>query len=235
MNRGDTLLVNVTNHLSNATSMHWHGMFQNGTNWMDGITGVTQCPIPPGKSFLYNFTVQNQFGTYWYHAHYQNQYIDGINGPLIIHAPEEAQTRQLYDFDQVIMLQDWYHDLSGAYLASYLAPDNENAEPVPDNGLVQGTNYFNCSSLDPSDGYQCTQNSTMAVFAFEQGKRYRLRFINTGAFTPFTMSIDNHTLQVIEADGTLTIPVPIHRVEVATAERYSVVLTMNRSASTNYW
>lgn len=68
MNRGDRLLVNVTNNMSNATTIHWHGMFQNGTNWMDGTSGITQCPIPAGQSFLYNFSVQNQFGTYWYHS-----------------------------------------------------------------------------------------------------------------------------------------------------------------------
>ena len=42
--------------------MHWHGIFQNGTNWMDGTSGITQCPLPAGKSFLYNFTVENQYG-----------------------------------------------------------------------------------------------------------------------------------------------------------------------------
>lgn len=66
LNRGDRLLVNVTNQMSNATTVHWHGLFQNGTNWMDGTSGITQCPIPAGSSFLYNFTVENQFGTYWY-------------------------------------------------------------------------------------------------------------------------------------------------------------------------
>jgi FtsP/CotA-like multicopper oxidase with cupredoxin domain len=39
-NRGDTLLINVTNGLSkNSTTVHWHGVYQNGTNWFDGTTG----------------------------------------------------------------------------------------------------------------------------------------------------------------------------------------------------
>jgi FtsP/CotA-like multicopper oxidase with cupredoxin domain len=139
-NRGDRLLVNVTNTLPNATTVHWHGLYQNGTNWMDGTTGVTQCPIPPGKSFLYNFTLDNQYGTYWYHSHFSTQYSDGLVGPLIIHAPEEASVRNGYDFDQIILLSDWYHDLSASLLPGYLASGNENLEPVPDNGLIQGTN-----------------------------------------------------------------------------------------------
>jgi FtsP/CotA-like multicopper oxidase with cupredoxin domain len=220
--------------MSNATSLHWHGMFQNGSNWMDGTTGITQCPVPPGKNFTYRFTVGSQYGTYWWHAHQAAQYIDGLNGPLVIHAPEEAETQKMYDLDQVIMLQDWYHDLSAALTAGYLASGNENAEPVPDNGLIQGTNVFNCSVYTSDSGYDCTQNSTMAIFAFEQGKRYRLRLINTGALTPFQVSVDNHTLAVVEADGTVTAPLPIHRLEVAVAERYSVILNMNQTAS-NYW
>ena len=48
-NEGDIIRVKVTNKASNATSIHWHGMYQNGTNHMDGTVGVTQCPITPGK------------------------------------------------------------------------------------------------------------------------------------------------------------------------------------------
>jgi FtsP/CotA-like multicopper oxidase with cupredoxin domain len=142
VNRGDRVLVNVTNNMPNATTIHWHGLFQNGTNWMDGVPGITQCAIPPGQSFLYNFTVENQFGTFWYHSHASTQRMDGLFGPFIIHAPEEAeyQTRYGYTQDQVMVLQDYYHDLSAAYLPEYLAPGNENTEPVPDNGLIQGTN-----------------------------------------------------------------------------------------------
>jgi len=139
-NRGDRLLVYVNNQMVNGTAIHWHGIFQNGTNWVDGTSGITQCPIPPGGSFLYNFTVDNQYGTYWYHAHYSTQNTDGILGPLIIHAPEEKQAQAGYDYDQVILIQDWYHDLSLALLPGYLASGNENNEPVPDGGLIQGTN-----------------------------------------------------------------------------------------------
>lgn len=139
-NQGDRLLINVTNELSDPTSVHWHGLFQNGTSWMDGTSGVTQCPIPPGRSFLYNFTLDGQYGTYWYHSHYSTQYIDGMIGPLVIHAPQEAEARKGYDFDQVMLLQDWYHDLSTDLLPGYLASGNENIEPTPDNALIQGTN-----------------------------------------------------------------------------------------------
>ena len=55
---GDRLILNVHNDLGNAsTSIHVHGLFQNGTNYMDGAVGVTQCPIAPGSSFTYDIKV----------------------------------------------------------------------------------------------------------------------------------------------------------------------------------
>jgi iron transport multicopper oxidase len=59
VNVGDQLIVNVFNGLGNvSTSLHFHGMFQNGTTEMDGPASVTQCGISPGSSFTYNFTVR---------------------------------------------------------------------------------------------------------------------------------------------------------------------------------
>lgn len=55
---GDRVIVNVENNLGNqSTSLHFHGLFQNGTTHMDGAAGVTQCPIAPGSAFTYDFEV----------------------------------------------------------------------------------------------------------------------------------------------------------------------------------
>ena len=55
---GDRVIVSLHNDLGNqSTSLHFHGLFMNSTNEMDGVVGVTQCGIPPGSSFTYNFTV----------------------------------------------------------------------------------------------------------------------------------------------------------------------------------
>jgi len=55
--------------------------------WMDGVPGVTQCPIPPGGSFTYTFTA-DLYGTSWYHSHYSAQYAGGLVGPMVIHGPQ---------------------------------------------------------------------------------------------------------------------------------------------------
>jgi iron transport multicopper oxidase len=57
-NVGDRVVINVHNQLGNqSTSLHFHGLFMNGTTHMDGPSYVTQCPIEPGGSMTYNFTV----------------------------------------------------------------------------------------------------------------------------------------------------------------------------------
>jgi hypothetical protein len=76
--RGDTIQVTVHNNITgpeDGTSLHWHGVLQKETPWMDGVPGVQQCPIPSGKSFTYTFSA-DLFGTGWYHSHFGAQYAD---------------------------------------------------------------------------------------------------------------------------------------------------------------
>jgi FtsP/CotA-like multicopper oxidase with cupredoxin domain len=55
VNHKDVIKVNVRNNLREPTSLHWHGMLQTGTPWMDGVPGMTGCPIPPDSSYTYEF------------------------------------------------------------------------------------------------------------------------------------------------------------------------------------
>ena len=65
---GDDIEIKVTNRLKeNGTTIHWHGIRQNGTLDMDGVNGVTQCSIATNDSFTYKFKA-TQYGTSWYHS-----------------------------------------------------------------------------------------------------------------------------------------------------------------------
>jgi iron transport multicopper oxidase len=65
---GERVTVVVNNKLGNeSTSLHFHGLRQLDSNTMDGPSGMTQCPIPPGSVFTYNF-VADIAGTFWYHC-----------------------------------------------------------------------------------------------------------------------------------------------------------------------
>ncbi|KAJ4286458.1 hypothetical protein N0V90_013158 [Kalmusia sp. IMI 367209] len=205
-NEGDEIVVHVRNEASNATSIHWHGMYQNGSNWMDGTVGITQCPIAPGYSFTYRFNVTGQTGTYWYHSHMAMQASDGLVGPIVIHAKdgEDQRVQKVpYSQDRVVMVSDHYYDLSSKLLMEYLAPGNENEEPVPQSALINGSNAL----LDLS-----TEHNT------------RLRFINVGAFAEFQIQIDEHEFFLTEVDGVDVYPQSIHRLNINPAQRYSIVV-----------
>jgi iron transport multicopper oxidase len=58
VDKGDRVIVNMYNGLGDQkTSLHWHGLFMNETNYMDGPVGVTQCAVAPGQSIVYDFVV----------------------------------------------------------------------------------------------------------------------------------------------------------------------------------
>lgn len=63
---GDKVRIFVTNKLPEHTSVHWHGQIL--PNGMDGVSGLTQPAIQPGKTFVYEFVARNP-GTFMYHPH----------------------------------------------------------------------------------------------------------------------------------------------------------------------
>ncbi|MDR7153093.1 FtsP/CotA-like multicopper oxidase with cupredoxin domain [Hydrogenophaga palleronii] len=63
---GDRVRIYVTNRLPEHTTIHWHG--QRLPNGMDGVGGVNQPAIAPGKTFVYEFTARRP-GTFMYHPH----------------------------------------------------------------------------------------------------------------------------------------------------------------------
>lgn len=131
---GDTIIVNVKNNLQhNGTGIHWHGVRQLNSCQGDGVPGVTECPIAPGKTRQYKFRA-TQFGTTWYHSHWSAQYGDGVLGALIIDGPATAN----YDEDLgVLPITDWYY--TPALTLNEVAQHSLTGPPIPDNILVNGT------------------------------------------------------------------------------------------------
>ncbi|CAN6893027.1 unnamed protein product [Brassica oleracea var. botrytis] len=66
---GDSLAITVINRARYNISIHWHGIRQLRNPWADGSEYITQCPIRPGQSYTYRFTIKDQEGTLWWHAH----------------------------------------------------------------------------------------------------------------------------------------------------------------------
>ncbi|EIM88718.1 laccase [Stereum hirsutum FP-91666 SS1] len=220
-NKGDIFQINVNDQLTDTTgldtqtSIHWHGIRQYRTNPYDGVAFVTQCPISSDNSFLYNFTVNDQAGTFWYHSHFSNQYCDGLRGPMVIYDPEDPYAN-LYDIDNastIITLADWYH---------YLSDDAPPGAPNPATVLINGV------------GRQLGDDSlALAVVSVTQGRRYRFRLVSISCDTAFNFSIDGHQFTIIEADGNNVEPVLVDSIPIYAAQRYSFVLNASQNVD-NY-
>lgn len=82
VNQGDRVRIIVTNELPESTTVHWHG-FELPVQY-DGSETLTQNPIEPGKSFVYEFDIHEE-GTFFYHAHVPMQEAFGSVGWFIVH------------------------------------------------------------------------------------------------------------------------------------------------------
>lgn len=221
--KGDDFTINVVNQLVDEsmpidTSVHWHGISQLETNWADGTSYITQCPIPANRSFVYQFNAGSQTGTYWYHSHYSTQYCDGLRGPLVIYDPDDP-LGDMYDVDDettVITLADWYHN-SSIELGAI------STQVFPDSTVINGLGRY---SGGPS--------SPLAVINVEEGKRYRFRIVGLSCASWFNFTIDGHNMTIIEADGIETEPMVVDSLPVFPGQRYSVVVTANQAVG-NYW
>ncbi|HTN67328.1 MAG TPA: copper oxidase [Burkholderiaceae bacterium] len=108
---GDRVRIFVTNKLPEHTSVHWHG--QRLPNGMDGVTGLTQPPIPSGKTFVYEFIARRP-GTFMYHPHADEmtQMAMGMMGFWVTH-PKNPEFMKV-DRDFVFLLNNYDID-PGSY------------------------------------------------------------------------------------------------------------------------
>ncbi len=94
---GDRVRIFVTNKLPEHTTVHWHGILL--PNGMDGVGGLNQPQIKPGKTFVYEFNMTKS-GTFMYHPHADEmvQMAMGMMGLLIVHPKNPEFMRVDRDF-----------------------------------------------------------------------------------------------------------------------------------------
>ena len=110
---GDRVRIFVTNKLPEHTSVHWHG--QRLPNGMDGVTGLNQPAIQPGKTFVYEFVARRP-GTFMYHPHADEmtQMAMGMMGFWVTHPKNKHPLIDEVDRDFVFLLNSYDID-PGAY------------------------------------------------------------------------------------------------------------------------
>ena len=170
---GDRVRIYVTNKLPEATAVHWHGVFLPSV--MDGVQGLTQRGIPPGETFVYEFTLR-QHGTQMYHSHGDEMTQIGLGsmGFFIIH-PKHPKGPKV-DRDFAIMLSEWF-----------IPP----GASTPDVNVMTEFNIFTFNSrafpgTDP--------------LVVRTGERVRIRFGNV-AQEAHPIHLHGHSFKVVATDG----------------------------------
>src|SRR5712692_2845859 len=204
LRQGERLRVVVENHLSQETTIHWHGV--RVPNAMDGVPDVTQKPIKRGDSFVYEFDVPDA-GTYWYHPHEHSieQVGRGLAGALII----EERVPPAVDRDVAWVLGDWRLKRDAS-----IAGDFANPMEMAMAGRIGNTVTVNGRMPD--------------TFKVQAGERLRLRLINAAPARLFGLAFKGHQPVVVALDGQPVEPhVPENgHVVLGPAMRADVILDM---------
>lgn len=101
---GDTVRLVLKNDLPESTAIHPHGVMV--PNTMDGVPGITQKPVKPGETFMYEFVAKNP-GSHMYHSHHNStkQVGKGLLGAFIIQ-PKTPRAEEQADLEYTMVLND---------------------------------------------------------------------------------------------------------------------------------
>ena len=195
---GDVLEVHFTNHLSEPTTIHWHGLRVPAA--MDG-TDMVQYPIAPGESFTYRFKLPDA-GTFWYHPH-SNEVVQlerGLYGALVVRGENEPQL----DAERVLVLDDVALDRKGQ-----IKPPGWWIEQH--NGREGNTRLIN-GKKEPE----------LTVAA---GQIERWRIVNASSARYVRLSIGARPFTILGTDGgLLTSPVTVDEVLLTPADRVELAV-----------
>ncbi|XP_055592894.1 uncharacterized protein LOC129744412 [Uranotaenia lowii] len=227
--KDDLIVVDITNAMGGtAASIHWHGLHQRDTPYMDGVPFITQCPIEFSSTFRYGFWATEP-GTQFYHSHAGHHKVNGHYGAMIIRQPEvNDPNADRYDFDHpdhTLLASDWMHVDGEMFMPGLPSADGI----MPESLLINGKGRI----LD--EDTKLPTQAPLEVFRVVKGGRYRFRFINAASHVcPLELQIANHTLEIIASDSFNLQPITVNTLVTTSGERYDFVLNANQPTG-DYW
>ncbi|KAG7037020.1 Laccase-3, partial [Cucurbita argyrosperma subsp. argyrosperma] len=219
---GDSLVIKVVNAVRYNVSLHWHGIKQLRNPWADGPEFITQCSIKPGGSYTYRFTIEDQEGTLWWHAH--SRWLRAtVYGALIIY----PKMGSYYPFlmpkrEASVLLGEWFDRDPMSVLRQALL--SGAAPNVSDAYTING---------QPGDFYRCSKKETVR-FGVNSGETILLRIVNSGLNQELFFSVANHPLTVVAVDASYTKPFKTNVIMIGPGQTTDVLLTANQPPAHYY-
>lgn len=246
LREGTGLRVTVRNDLPEGTTVHWHG--QPVPNAVDGVPDVTQPPIAPGETFVYEF-VPPATGTYLYHSHVGLQLDRAVYGPLIVEPSRETLS---YDREFVVMLDDWLDGIEGTPEQTFQnlragGSAMEGMEMDDTTGAATPAGMEDMEGMEGMPGMATPGAMTPPPpmppdiiyplylingrppeapeeFTVRRGDRVRLRLISPASGTIFRVALAGHRMTVTHTDGQPIEPVEVDVIRIGQGERYDVLI-----------
>ncbi|URD81722.1 Multicopper oxidase [Musa troglodytarum] len=103
------VVVNVLNDLDEPLLITWNGIQHRKNSWQDGVQG-TNCPIPSGWNWTYQFQVKDQIGSFFYFPSTGFQRAAGGYGGFIVNNRDViAVPFDKPHGDITLFVGDWYN------------------------------------------------------------------------------------------------------------------------------
>lgn len=204
MNQGDEVQINVTNNLSDQTTVHWHGFHIPAI--MDG--GPHQI-IDAGGTWSPHFNVKNNAGTYWYHPHLHmktyEQLAKGAGGFIIVKDPVES---------------------------ALALPRTYGTDDIPLVLTSRRFNSDNTFDITGAYGDYLLTNGTMNAQVTLPKQYVRLRILNAETERGYDLGLsDNRSFAIVGNDGgLLNAPVTVNRVKIMAGERVEILVNLGADA-----
>lgn len=220
------VIINVKNNLDEPLLLTWNGIQHRKNSWQDGVSG-TNCPIPAGWNWTYQFQVKDQIGSFYYFPSVSFQRsVGGYGGIVVNNRDVIAVPFNTPDGDITLLIGDW-HIKSHKVLRKQIETGVGLGDP--DGILFDGLGpYRYDNALVPSGiAYQ--------IINVEPGKTYRLRVHNVGISTSLNFRIQNHNLLLVETEGSYTVQQNYTNMDIHVGQSYSFLVTMDQNPSSDYY
>ncbi|OEL22590.1 Monocopper oxidase-like protein SKU5 [Dichanthelium oligosanthes] len=194
--------------------------------WQDGVLG-TNCPIPSGWNWTYEFQVKDQIGSFFYFPSTGLQRAAGGFGGVIVNNRDViAVPFGRPDGDFTILIGDWYNK-NHTDLRKML--DKGKDMGMPDGVLINGKGpyRYNDSLVPAGIEYE--------TFNVHPGRTYRIRVHNVGTSTSLNFRIQGHNMLLVETEGSYTTQQNYTNLDVHVGQSYSFLVTTDQNASSDYY
>jgi len=215
---GDIFDVRLINDLDVPSGIHWHGLTEPWTQ--DGVPYLSGPPILPGAARDFHFPATPP-GTRWMHSHFGLQEQNLLAAPLII---RDTDARRDDAQEVVLFLEDFVWASPESVFEGLRKPP---AAGMADMKMDSGASAPDLNDVE-YDAYLANERTLddPEVIQVERNGKIRLRIINAGASSNFTIDLGNIEGTLIAVDGNPVTPLAGQRFPLAIAQRADIVLSM---------